>query len=284
MAGFHNDFSDDENLGLGAVRGTDGGPPDFLPLQPAQNSSSHASAPSQQEAQRNPKVEQPGPSGTGPPGPPSSGDGSSGPRPGSAVYIANLQWWTTDADVEKLCSAFGQVVSTKFLEERSNGKSKGVALVEFADPQVAMMCKEGLSGRNINGRDCVVTFPSQGSNRPSFGGRGMDRMGRGMDGSGPGPGRPGFGGRGGRGRFMGNGPYDRPGPGGMGMGMGMGMPDMGMPGIVPEMGMPDFPMDMMGPLPMDMGPHGGMMGGPPMHGPPPYPGPGRFRDWDMGMD
>lgn len=34
---------------------------------------------------------------------------SNGQKSGSAVYIANLQWWTTDADVERFCSAYGQV-------------------------------------------------------------------------------------------------------------------------------------------------------------------------------
>lgn len=67
-------------------------------------------------------------------------------KSGSAVYIANLQWWTTDADVERLCTGYGQVATVQFLAERSNGKSKGVALVEFTDPQAATLCKEGLSG------------------------------------------------------------------------------------------------------------------------------------------
>ena len=67
-------------------------------------------------------------------------------RTGSSVYIANLQWWTTDADVERLCSTYGPVVNINFLAERSNGKSKGVALVEFADNLAAARCKEGLSG------------------------------------------------------------------------------------------------------------------------------------------
>lgn len=65
---------------------------------------------------------------------------------GSSVYIANLQWWTTDAEVERLCNAYGTVLNIQFLAERSNGKSKGVALVEFADNQGAVRCKEGLSG------------------------------------------------------------------------------------------------------------------------------------------
>ena len=72
-----------------------------------------------------------------------------GEKTGSSVYIANLQWWTTDADVERLCSTYGPVVNISFLAERSNGKSKGVALVEFSESQAAVRCKEGLSGCDL---------------------------------------------------------------------------------------------------------------------------------------
>jgi len=73
-------------------------------------------------------------------------DIEAGEQVGSSVYVANLQWWTTDADVERLCSTYGDVVNINFLAERSNGKSKGVALLEFSDSQAAARCKEGLSG------------------------------------------------------------------------------------------------------------------------------------------
>lgn len=81
-----------------------------------------------------------------PPAPSTSSEMMLGSKSGSAVYIANLQWWTTDADVERFCAGYGQVSAVQFLAERSNGKSKGVALVEFTDPQAAMLCKEGLTG------------------------------------------------------------------------------------------------------------------------------------------
>lgn len=48
---------------------------------------------------------------------------------GGALYVAGLAWWTTDADVEAACSRFGRIRSLRFMEERSNCKSKGVALV-----------------------------------------------------------------------------------------------------------------------------------------------------------
>ena len=42
----------------------------------------------------------------------------------NAVYLANLTWYTTDLDVEKLCAEFGQLINLRFIEDRFNGKSK----------------------------------------------------------------------------------------------------------------------------------------------------------------
>ncbi|GFH32350.1 RRM domain-containing protein, partial [Haematococcus lacustris] len=62
------------------------------------------------------------------------------------VYVANMTWWSTEAEVEALCSEYGKVVSIEFIADRSNGKSKGCALVEFSEPQAAALCKDKLQG------------------------------------------------------------------------------------------------------------------------------------------
>lgn len=73
---------------------------------------------------------------------PPSADASTG----SAVFIGNLQWWTTDAEVEGACAAFGHVTSVQFTEDKSNGRSKGYARVHFSDAGAANLCKTGLNG------------------------------------------------------------------------------------------------------------------------------------------
>eukprot|EP01024_Parvocaulis_polyphysoides_P044836 TRINITY_DN4153_c0_g1_i5.p1 TRINITY_DN4153_c0_g1~~TRINITY_DN4153_c0_g1_i5.p1 ORF type:complete len:370 (-),score=109.62 TRINITY_DN4153_c0_g1_i5:365-1369(-) len=80
---------------------------------------------------------------------------------GMSVYVANLSWWTTDEEIEKICSEYGTVQEVTFFEEKANGKSKGVAQVQFAEAKSAMLCRDGLSGKMINNRACVVTFPQQ---------------------------------------------------------------------------------------------------------------------------
>lgn len=65
---------------------------------------------------------------------------------GTALYIGNLQWWTTDADLESLCSRFGQILTLKTFEDKTTGKSKGYVLVTFATPETAAACRAELNG------------------------------------------------------------------------------------------------------------------------------------------
>lgn len=87
---------------------------------------------------------------------------------GTAVYIGNLQWWTTDVDIESLCAKYGQVLTLKTFEDKITGKSKGYVLVHFAAPEAAAACQAELNGRDIHGKACVVTAAqSQGSRVPA---------------------------------------------------------------------------------------------------------------------
>ena len=62
------------------------------------------------------------------------------------MYVGQLQWWTTDAELETACSEYGHVEEVKMFEDRANGKSKGYALVKFTDSASAHACKAGLNG------------------------------------------------------------------------------------------------------------------------------------------
>ena len=64
----------------------------------------------------------------------------------ASIYLGNLQWWTTDCELEQLCAQFGQINELKIFDERGNGKSKGFALVEFASVASAKACKDSLHG------------------------------------------------------------------------------------------------------------------------------------------
>ncbi|GLU21744.1 hypothetical protein SLE2022_378640 [Rubroshorea leprosula] len=146
------------------------------------------------------------------------------------LFVGELHWWTTDAELESACSQYGRVKEVKFFDERASGKSKGYCQVEFYDPAAAAACKEGMNGNLFNGRACVVAFASQqtlkqmgasymnrteGQSQTQSQGRRMnDGLGRGgnMNNQGGEAGRNygrGAWGRGGQGGIL-----NRPGPGG----------------------------------------------------------------------
>ena len=50
---------------------------------------------------------------------------------GLAVFVSNLQWWTTDAELEQLCAPYGAVAGIRFIEDKACGKSRGMAVVDI---------------------------------------------------------------------------------------------------------------------------------------------------------
>ncbi|KAK4376963.1 hypothetical protein RND71_003259 [Anisodus tanguticus] len=74
------------------------------------------------------------------------------------LFVGELHWWTTDAELEGVMTHYGKVKEIKFFDERASGKSKGYCQVEFFDPASAAACKEGMNGHIFNGRACVVAF------------------------------------------------------------------------------------------------------------------------------
>ncbi|XP_016480239.1 uncharacterized protein LOC107801425 [Nicotiana tabacum] len=86
--------------------------------------------------------------------------GGGGGGGGAILFVGDLHWWTTDAELEVELSKYGLVKEVKFFEEKASGKSKGYCQVEFHDSSAASACKEGMNGHVFNGRPCVVAFAS----------------------------------------------------------------------------------------------------------------------------
>ncbi|OIW09519.1 hypothetical protein TanjilG_11641 [Lupinus angustifolius] len=79
---------------------------------------------------------------------------------GTVLFVGDLHWWTTDAELEAVLCNYGPVKEVKFFDEKASGKSKGYCQVEFFDPYAATACKEGMNGHVFNGRPCVVAYAS----------------------------------------------------------------------------------------------------------------------------
>jgi RNA recognition motif-containing protein len=109
---------------------------------------------------------------------------------GKKLYVGNLSYETTDADLKQLFAAYGTVQSAQVIMDRDAGRSKGFGFVEMGNDQEAQAAIAGLSGKEVGGRSLTV---NEARPREDRGG------GRGGHGSG---GRGGYGG-GGRGGFGG---------------------------------------------------------------------------------
>nr|CAD1825325.1 unnamed protein product [Ananas comosus var. bracteatus] len=90
------------------------------------------------------------------------GDGGGGGGRGgtTTLFVGELHWWTTDADLEAELSKYGPVKEVRFFDEKASGKSKGYCQVDFFDPAAATACKEGMNGHPFHGRPCVVAYAS----------------------------------------------------------------------------------------------------------------------------
>ncbi|CAK6447499.1 unnamed protein product [Pipistrellus nathusii] len=76
----------------------------------------------------------------------------------SAVYIGDLTWWTTAEDLAEAVHSLGvhDILEIRFFEERANGRSKGIALVDVGSGESSKKIKDLLPERELHGRNPVV--------------------------------------------------------------------------------------------------------------------------------
>jgi len=109
------------------------------------------------------------------------------------IYVGNLSYEVTEADLKEAFEVFGEVDTVKVIKDNYTGRSKGFGFVEMPAKAEAQSAIEGLNGKDLKGRNLNVNEA-----RPrAEGRRGGARFG------GPGRGGPGHGGgqRGGGRRF-----------------------------------------------------------------------------------
>jgi len=108
---------------------------------------------------------------------------------GKKLYVGNLSYETTDADLEQLLAPYGRVQSAQVIKDRDTGRSKGFGFVEMGSDQEAQAAIAALNGQMVGGRSLTVNEAKPREDRG--GGRGGSGGGRG----GYGGGRGGSGGR-----------------------------------------------------------------------------------------
>ena len=110
---------------------------------------------------------------------------------GSKLYVGNLTFGVTDAELQEMFETHGQVRSAQVIMDRETGRSKGFGFVEMDNDQDAQTAIQALNGKEMSGRSLTVNEA-----RPKEAGGG--RSGGGGYGGGAGGGRSGGGGGGNR--------------------------------------------------------------------------------------
>lgn len=72
------------------------------------------------------------------------------------IYVGNIPYSTTDADLETWFSEFGSVTSAKIIIDRESGRSKGFGFVEMEDDDDARNAISQLDAKEMNGRNLKV--------------------------------------------------------------------------------------------------------------------------------
>ena len=129
------------------------------------------------------------------------------------IYVGNLDFATTQEDLETLFSEFGEVENARIITDKMSGRSKGFGFIEMLSDEKAKAAIEALDGKEVNGRAIKVNEAKPKTDRPRGGGGGG---GGGRGGYGGGGSRGGSGGGGGRGGYGGGSGGSRGGSGGRG--------------------------------------------------------------------
>lgn len=72
-----------------------------------------------------------------------------------SIYVGNLPWNTTEDELERLFSEYGEVLSVKLISDRETGRSKGFGFIEMGD-DVAKIAIEALDNQEFGGRTLRV--------------------------------------------------------------------------------------------------------------------------------
>jgi len=91
---------------------------------------------------------------------------------GKKLYVGNLSYSVSSADLEQIFAAHGTVQSAQVIEDRESGRSKGFGFVEMGSDEEAQAAISALNGQQHEGRALTVNEAKPKENRGGFGGGG----------------------------------------------------------------------------------------------------------------
>ena len=72
------------------------------------------------------------------------------------LYVGNLDYSVTEAALQELFGAMGEIESVSLITDRMTGRSKGFAFVEMVDDAAAQQAIDELNGRMMGQRAIKV--------------------------------------------------------------------------------------------------------------------------------
>jgi RNA recognition motif-containing protein len=72
------------------------------------------------------------------------------------MYVSNLGFHASDADLRELFNPFGKVSSAKVIMDRTSGRSRGFGFVEMVSASEAAKAMDTLDGKEVDGKRIAV--------------------------------------------------------------------------------------------------------------------------------
>jgi RNA recognition motif-containing protein len=79
------------------------------------------------------------------------------------LFVGNLTFNTTTADLETLFGQHGDVTKAQVINDRDTGRSRGFGFVEMESEEGANTAISALNGTDLDGRDLTVNIAKERS-------------------------------------------------------------------------------------------------------------------------
>ena len=91
----------------------------------------------------------------------------------SKLYVGNMSFNTSEADLRDAFAAFGEVTDVHIATDRETGRPRGFAFVTFATEEQSKLAAEKMNGADLGGRALTVNEarPKDSMGGTSAGGR-----------------------------------------------------------------------------------------------------------------
>jgi len=93
------------------------------------------------------------------------------------LFVGNLSFDTTENDLQDAFAAYGTVVETNLMMDRTTGRPRGFGFITMNSPEEAQKAIAALNGSQLGGRALTVNIAKPREERPAGGGGGRREYG-----------------------------------------------------------------------------------------------------------